>query len=382
MASASPAMRRLLRDNNQFGLPGMLTTYRPGDPALGGETFTGNNIRTYFDVNGLLQTAGTNVKRDGHYIAGTKTLLMELPRTNVVIQNRDLTNVAWTKTSCTAAKDQIGLDGAANSASSLLATGANATCLQAIVLGSSARYQSAYLKRITGVGNIDMTMDNGVTWTTVALTGAFTKLVIPTQTLANPTVGFRIVTSGDKIAVDFVQNENGVNDSSPIATAAASVARTSDLFSSTFILPPQAQTLYAKIIEQGTIGLSASKIMQLGDAANPRLIILASAAGFYEALHHNGTTQVLGVLAAAPVKGDTVELRLVLFADGSVQCGQSVNGAAETVSARSAANAVNAAWSATHLWIGSESTASQGITAFQAVKISVGIRTMGEMRAG
>jgi len=157
-----------------------------------------------------------------------KGLLIEEARTNVALWNRDLTNAAWTKSNATAAKDQTGPDGVANSASSLTATAGNATCLQAITLGSSVRYQSAYIKRITGSGVINMTMDNGTTWTAITVTSAWTAVEIPTQTLANPTVGFRIVTSGDAIAVDFVQNENSAFRTSPIATTTASATRAAD----------------------------------------------------------------------------------------------------------------------------------------------------------
>jgi hypothetical protein len=158
-------------------------------------------------------------------------LLIEDARTNVVLWNRDLTNVAWSKTNITAAKDQTGADGAATSASSLLATAANGTALQAITLASAAAFQSAYVKRLAGTGTVNMTMDNGATWTAITPTANWTLLSIPTQTLANPTVGFRIVTSGDQIAVDFVQNENGTFGSSPIPTTTTAATRAADFIS-------------------------------------------------------------------------------------------------------------------------------------------------------
>jgi hypothetical protein len=156
-------------------------------------------------------------------------LLIEEARTNVVLQNRDLTAAAWTKTNCTAAKTQTGIDGGSNSASSITATAANATCLQAITLASSARYQSAYVKRLTGSGVINMTMNGGSTWTAVTVTGSWTRVEIPTATLANPSVGFQIVTNGDAIAVDLVQNENGAFATSVIPTAASAITRAADI---------------------------------------------------------------------------------------------------------------------------------------------------------
>lgn len=156
-------------------------------------------------------------------------LWLEESRTNVVLWNRDMTNAVWTKTNCTAAKDQTSFDGTANAASSLTATAGNATCLQAITLASSARFQSVLVKRITGSGTIQMTMDNGTTWTAITVTSSWTRVSIPTQTLANPTVGFRIVTNGDAIAVDLVQNENtSVSPSSVMPTTSATFARIAD----------------------------------------------------------------------------------------------------------------------------------------------------------
>lgn len=162
--------------------------------------------------------------------------LGEETRTNVVLWCNDLTNAAWTPTNITALMDQTGPDAVANSASSILATAANGTILQAITDTSKDRAQSAYVKRLVGSGTIQMTMDNGATWTNITVTSNWAVASIPVQTaLANPTVGFRIVTNGDKIAVAFVQNEYGltgetpVGFSSPILTTTASATRPFDL---------------------------------------------------------------------------------------------------------------------------------------------------------
>lgn len=177
---------------------------------------------TYIDANGLLTTVGANTLR-----TGTAGATIEPAATNVALWCRDLTNAAWTKTNCTAAKNQTGIDGAANAASSLTATAGNATCLQAITLASSSREQSAFVKRITGSGVVEMTTDNGTTWTAVAVTAGWTRVDIPAQTLADPTVGFRLVTSGDAIAIDYVQNEASIL-TTPILTTTAAATRNAD----------------------------------------------------------------------------------------------------------------------------------------------------------
>jgi hypothetical protein len=184
----------------------------------------------YFNSSGVLTQAASNVARID-YDPSTlvvRGLLVEEGRTNAVLYSNDLTNAAWTKTNVTAALTQTGVDGAANAATLLTATAGNGTCLQAITLGSSARYQTAFVKRITGSGTINMTMDNGTTWTAVTVTSSWTRVAIATQTLSNPTVGFRIVTSGDAIAVQYVQNENGTYATSPIPTTSASATREAD----------------------------------------------------------------------------------------------------------------------------------------------------------
>lgn len=185
----------------------------------------------YLAPSGLWVNAAANTLR---YHASSSTLaafgvLIEEARTNVVLWNRDLTNGAWVAVNVTAAKTQIGIDGVTNNASSITSTAGNGTILQTVVLASSARFQSAFVKRLTGTGTVNMTTDGGLTWTAITVTAAFTQVTVPTQTLANPIVGFQIVTSGDAIAVDMVQNENGTFVTSPIATTTVAVTRAIDL---------------------------------------------------------------------------------------------------------------------------------------------------------
>lgn len=171
----------------------------------------------------------------------------EEARTNVVLWNRDLTKAAWTKSNVTAALDQVGTDGVASVASSITANSANGTCLQAITLASSARFHTAYVKRLVGTGTVEMTMDGGTTWTAIVPTASWARYSIPTQTLANPNVGFRLGISGDSIAVDLVQNENGAFRTSPIATTTAAVARATEQISFSGYTFPSAFSVLAEI---------------------------------------------------------------------------------------------------------------------------------------
>ncbi len=207
-----------------------------------------------------------------------KGLLIEESRTNVVLYSRDLTNAAWVKTTTTAAKDQTGVDGQAASASSLTATAGNGTCLQAVTLASSARFHTAFVKRLTGSGTVEMTMDNGATWAAISITADWSRVSIPAQTLANPTVGFRLGTSGDAIAVDFVQNEAGTFATSPIPTTTTTATRAADTVSARdflwFISGPG--TIYSEAVVPTGVTSAVAFVIYDGSTANRFQIGLSS----------------------------------------------------------------------------------------------------------
>jgi hypothetical protein len=61
-------------------------------------------------------------------------------------------------------------------------------------------YFSIFMRRRTGTGNIDMTDDDGSTWTTKTITSSWQRFGV-TQSQADPVVGIRIVTDTDAIDV-------------------------------------------------------------------------------------------------------------------------------------------------------------------------------------
>jgi hypothetical protein len=185
---------------------------------------------TYFDAAGNLAIAAAGEWRIDHdpITRERRGLLLEPGRTNIALRSRDFTQAAWVKTNITAARDVAGIDGVANTASRLTSTAGNATALQSITSASAARVTSFFVRRITGTGAVEITQNNGATWTAVALTGAWQRFVIPVATITNPVIGIRIVTSGDVIAVDAAQCEVGTFATSPIITGVAAVARAAD----------------------------------------------------------------------------------------------------------------------------------------------------------
>lgn len=198
--------------------------------------FTRSSTAWYFNPLGLLVSAAADVPRFTYdpLTLDKEGLLMELATTNEALWSRDMTNAAWTKSNITAAKTQTGLDGVANSASSLTATAGNGTCLQSITSSANTRRFDVYIKRLTGTGEIDITMDNGGSWTNVTsslTTANFVRVSMTSASAANPTVGFRIVTSGDAIAVDCAQEVSQVTAlgaSTPIITTTVAVQRTAE----------------------------------------------------------------------------------------------------------------------------------------------------------
>lgn len=230
--------------------------------------------------------------------------LAERASTNYMLWSRDLTNAAWTKTNITAALNQVGADGGANSASLLTATAGNGTCLQVITLTSRVLFQSAYIKRVTGTGTINMTMDNGATWTAVTPTAAWSKVRIPIQTLANPTIGFQIVTSGDAIAVDYCQSENQFYDTSPIPTTTAAATRASDALSlpNTKFNIQLASSVYVKNSFQGGSTLDGASRMSISitDGTGPNTATIYNG-GSTNAFYSQNYGIIYGTATAADV---------------------------------------------------------------------------------
>lgn len=134
----------------------------------------------------------------------------------------------WSKSSVALAKDQTGIDGVVNAATSVHGATANAVLIQPVNLTSGARTSSIYLKRLSGVGPVQVTLD-GVTWSTVDLSLYEWRRVVLSGTVTNPCVGVKLVTEGDSVAMDYAQIEDGSAVTSPILTTASTTTRSADL---------------------------------------------------------------------------------------------------------------------------------------------------------
>ena len=190
-------------------------------------------------------------------------------------------------------------------------------------------------------------------------------------------------------AID-VYRVNAYNDLTPrYSLLDANITATVETFYADFVAPPQAMTVYAKVMGDAGLDESAPEsnglvhIGSTGATTDPRLSLYAVSGTNFTFVHDNGTNERSSTISSsAAVWGDTVELRGVLNADGSVLLGQSINAGAETTGSTSATSAVDAdAWAADRIYIGSRGTNNQGLAVVYAVKVARGVKTMAEMRA-
>jgi hypothetical protein len=180
----------------------------------------------------LIESVASGVPRLDYYTsggtAGCPALLVEPAATNLALHSRDLTNAVWSGTTVTTEKNAVGADGVASGATTITATAASGTVLQALSHASTGRIFSAYIRRVTGTGAIQLTTNGGTNWTTVTISSLYTQVACAAQTVASGTVGIRMAASGDVIEVDFTQGEVGPAATSPIATTSGTVTRNAD----------------------------------------------------------------------------------------------------------------------------------------------------------
>ena len=160
---------------------------------------------------------------------------------------RTMADAGWVASNVTKGTT-TGVDGTAASAATLTATAGNGTVLYTTVLGAAVRTYFALVKRVTGTGTVNITGDNGVTWTPITLTSAWQPFYFTTASAANPVVGFRIVTNTDAIAVDFNTLVAGSNLFPYPAPVNVNQAATVDQYVSAGNVPTNDFTVYGEVI--------------------------------------------------------------------------------------------------------------------------------------
>jgi len=243
---------------DQAFIPDTTTVHPTFTSAVGdkGENANGASIYVYGEQLSLVtyQTAIANYYPTGAagyygprfgYIYNGSTwvsagMLLEDFRTNYLKYSNDLTGSVWVRGSTmTVARDQLGVDGVVNGASSLTggAVSATNTICQSAKVSYHDRVFSTYAKRISGRGVVNMATDAktesgaGATWHAMTITPNWTRVSFLETRVTNPITCFQIVIPGDKIAVQYVQNENVPNETRtltatyPISTTSSFVSR-------------------------------------------------------------------------------------------------------------------------------------------------------------
>lgn len=182
----------------------------------------------YFDTeNGNSVNSNVVTEATGAAIADAtlRGYLSEPQRNNICLYSIDYTNAAWVKTNVSVTAGIAGAPDGEPAATTLTATADNATIIQDLGTVSSMKQTgSIWIKRRTGSGNVDLTLDGGATWTTIGVSSTW-NLLSTTQTLADPDFGIRLTTNGDAVDVWNSQVENSGTPS--ISWATSSIKTTS-----------------------------------------------------------------------------------------------------------------------------------------------------------
>ena len=195
-------------------------------------TVSRNTTATRVNSSGLIESVASGVPRIDWFGQSCPGLLVEASGQNQALWSRDLSvSGTWAASGITAVRNAVGADGAASGATTLTATAASATITQNISHASQSRIFSAYMRRVSGTGQIQLTTNGGTNWQTVTLTSAFAPFNSGAQTVASGQVGIRMIASGDVIEVDFTQAEVGPIATSPITTTSGAVSRAADVIS-------------------------------------------------------------------------------------------------------------------------------------------------------
>lgn len=211
-------------------------------------TFARASAGTYMDSSGVLQTASSGVARVGHHVyeSGSwvnKGLLLEsAAATNLVLQGRDISNAAWnTVALASVARDAVGVDGVANSATTLTADGTTDSVFNAVditVTQNTVYTFSFWAKAGTATGlKLAVRDQTGAAFISSDIsytpgTGVFMRV---THTFTTPSgcVALRIyplrnLSTTGTVIIDGVQLESGGVPTSTIFTEGSTVTRAAE----------------------------------------------------------------------------------------------------------------------------------------------------------
>lgn len=287
-------------------------------------TVSRNTTATRVNSSGLIESVASGVPRIDWLGQSCPALLVEVSGQNQALWSRDLSvSGTWAASGITAVRNAVGADGAASGATTLTATAASATITQNISHASQSRIFSAYMRRVSGTGQIQLTTNGGTNWQTVTLTSAFALFDSGAQTVASGQVGIRMIASGDVIEVDFTQAEVGSVPTSPIPTTAAAVSRAADSISASGalvsgLIGQTEGTIYAEFVTRVTAGTAAKRVLTISNGDDGNRISIGKAAddSLVGLILTGGVTQAL--ISTAANQSGTFKMALAFQANDAV----------------------------------------------------------------
>ena len=218
-------------------------------------TYHSTSGTSSFDDYYMFASAGGVVRR--MLKPGTSSIYVKL-FTSSTGGNAIIDDVSFKMSSVNPTLNEIGIDGVANTCTTIIAKSDGGAIYQSFTMASAARTFSAYIKRKSGTGTISLTRNGGSTWTDVTsqiTADKFTRVYIRNNSVTDPICGIRLGTAGDEIVVDCAQDEAGVMESTPIITTTATVTRNGDsLTYSSLNLHTTRNTVYHESIPSDSVG--------------------------------------------------------------------------------------------------------------------------------
>ncbi len=295
-------------------------------PTLG---ITRTTEKRVFGSDKLLQTVASGVAGFDHDPVNAMSLglLVEEARTNLAIHSGDISDAAWVASNMTKGTASVtDPTGGANINVRLTASAANGTLLQTVTSTIDDYSYAVFMKRVTGTGDVQLTVDNGTTWTTKTLTSDWTRFDVSDASETNPVFGVRIVTDTD--AIDFWGsdlNKNTIFPTSHIPTVASSVTRNKDDVKSTDVswFNANAGTFYTDASILSTARTSAGRVVQISDDANNdlmRLFIGTDEVPTFGTVHSSDTN---GAVTTPAISASVLTKLACAYADDDVALYQS-----------------------------------------------------------
>ena len=392
------------------------------DIAARGGVFARSGTATFVDRDGVLRTAADGVARDGHWISGERTLLLEAAGTNLCIRSEEFDTWTGIGTTTVTANAIAAPDGATTAdlitcsaagpasagrsrAVTFTADGEKAVAvylkvgdgsISTIALFDSTAATMRHQMRVTwtlGVPTLSTAAGAGTLYPVEALANGWHRILFSaTGVIAANTNELRIYVNnvaagvtGNSVYVWGAQAENAAVPSSYIPTAATTVTRNADSLYFPFTAVPQAMTVYLRSRNVGAYisQTSAARVLHIGDVVggtDPRFsLVRVAASTAAQVLYDDGVTSVAGNATPSPTPalGNLIEHRGVLSGTWTATAGISVNGGTE-VTNTSGASGASVAWANTRIYFAGQSESSN--TAITHVVIRFGEQSMDTMR--